>query len=80
MGGEAHVTIKMALPYSEWGISDAAASAGLVQVDTLPFDFSSFPGYEHQTTEADAVQLDVSSNRARKLLKTLVFKRRKQAA
>ena len=72
-GGQVHVTIKMAPPYSLWGIEGLAASAKLRHAATLPFDQALFPGYRHQTTRADAKALDVAQGAQSRLCKTLVF-------
>lgn len=76
-GGEVHVTLKMAPPYSEWGIPALAGEAGLVLYDTYKFEPSRFPGYHHQTTERGAAELDTDSVAARRLLRTLSFRRKK---
>lgn len=70
------VTIKMGPPYSRWGIPALAASAGFVEACRVPFSAVQCPGYHHQTTERGAEKLDVDSPAARKLLTTLVFRRR----
>ena len=76
-GGEVHLALKLGPPYSEWGVEGLASEAGYVLMDTLPFDAAAFPGYQHVTTERGAAQLDTRSAGARKLLKTLVFRRRR---
>lgn len=78
-GGEVHVTLKMAPPYSEWGITALALAEGLIQVAQVPFDPGKYPGYRHKTTLKDAAGLDVHSRGALAQLRTLVF-RRKAAA
>lgn len=75
-GGEVHMALKLAPPYSRWGAEDLAQAAGFVHFDTLPFDPTLFPGYRHQTTQAEAKSLDTQSRAALKQLKTLVFRRR----
>lgn len=72
-GGQIHVTIKMAPPYSLWGIEDLAAEAKLSHLATLAFDQSQFPGYRHQTTLADAKTFVAANKSQAKLCKTLVF-------
>ena len=76
-GGEVHVAIKVGPPYSRWDIPELAAHAGFVEVRRVPFRASQYPGYHHRTTESGAEALDVDSTAARKLLSTLVFKRRR---
>jgi hypothetical protein len=78
IGGEVHVTIKDSLPYSEWGIEGLASNSGFVLTDTKAFHVHAYPGYQHQTTQSDARDMDVTSKDALKLLKTLVFKRKKK--
>lgn len=76
-GGEVHVTIKMGPPYSRWRIPELALRAGFVETRRMPFRAARYPGYHHRTTERGADPLDVGSAAARKLLTTLVFKRRR---
>eukprot|EP01134_Creolimax_fragrantissima_P005388 CFRG5388T1 len=56
--GEIHCTLKNKPPYCGWDIEKQAERAGLVMVDQKRFEFSSFKGYRHVTTEADAKQFD----------------------
>jgi hypothetical protein len=79
-GGEVHVTLKMGPPYSEWGLEALAHEAGLVLYDTYNFEPSRYPGYHHQTTERGASKLDTDSAAARRLLRTLAFRRKKAVA
>jgi hypothetical protein len=75
VGGEIHITLKMAPPYSEWDVNGIAQSASYVKWQVRPFDFAQFPGYKHQTTLADAKKLDTSSNGATGKVVTLVYRR-----
>eukprot|EP00823_Brevimastigomonas_motovehiculus_P006085 TRINITY_DN4803_c0_g1_i1.p1 TRINITY_DN4803_c0_g1~~TRINITY_DN4803_c0_g1_i1.p1 ORF type:complete len:383 (+),score=77.39 TRINITY_DN4803_c0_g1_i1:93-1241(+) len=56
--GEIHVTIKNGPPYNRWGIEKLGEEAGCSLMEKRRFLASQFPGYHHQTTEADAKPLD----------------------
>jgi hypothetical protein len=51
-GGQAHVTVKLRPPYSEWNVEAQARAAGFRLARVTHFDQSRFPGYRHQTTKA----------------------------
>uniref|UniRef100_A0A061S5U1 25S rRNA (uridine-N(3))-methyltransferase BMT5-like domain-containing protein n=1 Tax=Tetraselmis sp. GSL018 TaxID=582737 RepID=A0A061S5U1_9CHLO len=57
-GGEVHVTIKAVPPYSRWDIPAQAEAEGLQLSRKVPFRFADYPGYQHRTTEQDAVKFD----------------------
>ena len=79
VGGEIHITLKMAPPYSEWDVPAIAQSAGYVKWRVSGFEFSQFPGYKHRTTLADAKHLDTGSSGAAGKTVTLMFRRTQQA-
>eukprot|EP00192_Tetraselmis_astigmatica_P002830 CAMPEP_0117668716 /NCGR_PEP_ID=MMETSP0804-20121206/11707_1 /TAXON_ID=1074897 /ORGANISM="Tetraselmis astigmatica, Strain CCMP880" /LENGTH=570 /DNA_ID=CAMNT_0005476645 /DNA_START=87 /DNA_END=1796 /DNA_ORIENTATION=+ len=56
--GEVHVTIKTVPPYSRWDIPAQAAQEGLKLTRKAPFLFQDYPGYQHRTTEKDAMTFD----------------------
>ena len=71
--GQAHVTLKMRPPYSEWQVEAQAKKAGMRTVDVLHFDQKVFPGYRHVTTEADAKTFVAAAQREARLCKTFCF-------
>mmetsp|Transcript_9498 Transcript_9498/g.14297 ORF Transcript_9498/g.14297 Transcript_9498/m.14297 type:complete len:271 (-) Transcript_9498:133-945(-) len=75
--GEVHITIKMKPPYSLWGIEDIAKDNKFRLVATKEFDQQLFPGYRHQTTEADAVTFRAAGNIEARSIKTLCFAKKK---
>ncbi|CAG8515055.1 10233_t:CDS:2 [Acaulospora morrowiae] len=49
--GEILITIKTGLPYDNWNIKKIIKSTGALAVrETLPFNVSQYPGYEHRRT------------------------------
>eukprot|EP00501_MAST-03F_sp_TOSAG23-6_P001730 GSMAST32.ASY1.ANO1.1804.1 assembled CDS len=52
--GEVHVTLKLRPPYSGWQVDENAAESGFEVLNVVRFNPEAFPGYRHQTTEADA--------------------------
>jgi len=65
--GQAHVTLKMRPPYSEWQVELQAKRAGMASVRVLHFDQKQFPGYRHVTTEADAKTFVAASEKEARL-------------
>ncbi|CAG8684374.1 16682_t:CDS:2, partial [Acaulospora colombiana] len=77
--GEIHITIKTGLPYDNWNIKKVIKSTGVLAVkETLPFNPSQYPGYEHRRTLGfkDGVSKNGNEEILSKKPKTLIIVRK----
>ncbi|GFH11901.1 DUF2431 domain-containing protein [Haematococcus lacustris] len=76
--GQVMVTLKSGLPYDEWKIVELAKAAGYFASGCLPFNHTSYPGYEHRRTIGWDATKEKNAELEGKACRTWIFSDRRK--